>query len=100
MIEKNTISDKIICALLSFMIMSFYIFETAFWGRYVIFGITILITLLYAANNVFKIPLVLNRPFHIQVAAFAIFCFASSIWAWNSAAAISKGITIFSILIC
>ena len=98
--EENVISDMIICALVTFMIVSFYIFETASWGRYVIFGITILITLLYAANNVFKIPLVLNRPFHIHVAAFAIFCFASSIWAWNSAAAISKGITIFSILIC
>lgn len=97
---ENTVSDKIICALITFMIMSFYIFETASWGRYVIFGITILITLIYATNNDFKIPLILNRPFHIHVAAFGIFCFASSIWAWNSAAAISKGITIFSILIC
>lgn len=71
--EENTTSDEIICALISFMIMSFYIFETASWGRYVIFGITILVTLIYAANNGFKIPLVLNRPFHVHVAAFAIF---------------------------
>lgn len=98
--EENVISDKIICALITFMIMSFYIFETASWGRYVLFGITILITLIYAANNGFKLPLVMNRPFHLHIAAFALFCFASSIWAWNPSLAVSKGITVFSILVC
>lgn len=98
--EKNTISDRIICVLLSFMIMAFYIFETASWGRYVLFGITIFITLIYSANNGFKYRYILNRPFHIHIAAFTLFCFLSSIWAWNSSAAISKGITVFSILVC
>ncbi|HEL1996351.1 O-antigen ligase family protein [Streptococcus suis] len=98
--KGNMASDKIICALITFMIMSFYIFETASWGRYVLFGITILITLVYVANNCFKLPLVINKSFHLHIAIFALFCFASSIWAWNPFQAVSKGMTVFSILVC
>lgn len=100
MIEENTVTDKIICALITIMIMSFYIFETASWGRYVLFGITVFITLIYSSKNHFKLPIIINKPFHLYLAAFALFCFLSSIWAWNPTLAISKGITIFSILAC
>ena len=98
--NKYSKSDIIICVLISFMIMSFYIFETESWGRYVLFGITIIITLIYSYKNGFKLFLVINRPFHIYMSSFALFSVVSSIWAWNASLSISKSITIFSILVC
>ena len=96
---ENKTMDGIICVLLTFMIMSFYIFETASWGKYVVFVISVLIMLLYAWQNNFRIPLVFTKSFHVHVAAFAFFCMASSVWAWNSSLAMSKGTTIFLILV-
>ena len=98
--EKSKISDSIICILLSFMIMSFYIFETAVWGRYVLLGISILILLIYSLTHKFKILLIYNKPFHIYMFIFSLFCLLSSIWAWNFKLAVIKGMTIFSILLC
>lgn len=99
--NENTVSDKIICVLISFMIMSVYIFETAVWGKYVLFIITLLIVMVYSSVSGFNLfSIVINRPFHLHIASFAIFCFLSSLWAWSPSLAVSKGITIFSILIC
>lgn len=97
---KNTMVDKIICVLITFLIMSFYIFEMATWGRYVFLGVSIVVMLIYSGSNGFKFRCVFNRPFHLYVAIFALFCLMSSTWAWNPSLAISKGITIFLILAC
>ena len=91
--------DRIISVLVCFMIMSFYLFELMSWGRYVLIAITGLITVLFAIKKKGRI-LVGFESFHVHVFAIALFCFMSSIWAWNSALAISKGVTIMSILIC
>ena len=98
--NKYSISDVVICILISFMLMSFYIFETESWGRYVLFGITVIITLIYSGKNGFKLPFIFNRPFHMYISIFALYTFMSATWAWNSTLAISKGITICSILLC
>lgn len=98
-IQKYNLVDKLICILTSFMIMSFYLFEMKSWGRYVLFGITILITLLYASQNNGRIR-VKPEAFHYHVLLFSLFCFVSSVWAWNASLAISKGVTIFLILVC
>lgn len=93
-------TDRIICVLLSFMIMSFYIFEMASWGRYILFALSLLITLVYTSANGFRLPLIVDRPFHLYVGAFALFSLISALWAWNPSLAVSKAVTIFSILLC
>lgn len=90
--------DKIICGLVTFMIMSFYLFEMESWGRYVLFCISLLVALLYAGTNHMKFNLRITS-FHKYILMFSLFCLMSSVWAWNPSLAISKGITILSILI-
>ena len=90
--------DKIICGLVTFMIMSFYLFEMESWGRYVLFCISLLVALLYAGTNHMKFNLRITS-FHKYILMFSLFCLMSSVWAWNPLLAISKGITILSILI-
>lgn len=99
MVINKRVIDRIICYLVSFMIMSFYLFELKSWGRYVLIGITLIITILNSWLNKGHTKLKL-KAFHKHIALFSIYCFISSIWAWNASSAISKGVTILSILIC
>jgi hypothetical protein len=101
-VNMNTTSkwkDQLITFLMTFMIMSFYLFELKWWGRYVIFGITLFITLIYASKNSWKISIRFGS-FHYHIILFVIYCFISALWAWEPSAAISKGITIGLILMC
>lgn len=97
--NKMKITDKIICALVTLMIMSFYLFEMNSWGRYVFFAISVLVAILYAVTNNMKFNLRITS-FHKYIFMFSLFCLMSAVWSWNSSLAISKGITILSILIC
>lgn len=99
MVINKRVVDRLICYLVSFMIMSFYLFELKSWGRYVLIGITLIITILYSWQNKWHFKFKLSA-FHKHIALFTIYCFISSVWAWNPSLAISKGVTILSILIC
>lgn len=91
--------DITICILVAFLIMCFYLFELESWGRYVLIGVTLVVTTIFCINNNFSLPIKLCA-FHSQVLLFSLYCFASGVWAWNPSLAISKGITILSILLC
>ena len=91
--------DRIICILVSFMIMSFYIFEMMSWGRYVLLGIVLAVTALYVVQNHFRIKKSWGA-FHNCLLAFVLFTFVSALWAWNPSAAISKGFSLLYILVC
>lgn len=99
MSEKNKVSDIIICFLVTFLIVSFYIFELESWGRYVMFVVAVLVALIHASQNGMKISTKME-PFHGYILIFSLFCYLSAAWAWNSALAISKGTTILSMVIC
>lgn len=98
MIESKK-NDIIATILVSFLIMCFYLFELETWGRYVLIAITVVITILYCVRHHFKLFFSFGA-FHYQILMFAIYCFVSAIWAWNTAVSISKGLTITSILLC
>ena len=99
MINRNKLLDNLIIILVTFMIISFYLFELMWWGRYVLFVISILITFIFIIKKGCKLIFKLET-YHLCVALFSFFCFFSSLWAWDSSLSISKGITIFSILVC
>ena len=99
MMKIDKMIDEAITVLVAILIVSFYLFELMWWGRYVLFGISFFITILYIIKKRGKLVFKIER-FHIQVAFFSAFCFLSSLWAWNPTLAISKGITIISILVC
>lgn len=96
---KEGYKDKIIIALVSFMIMSFYLFEQQWWGRYVLFAVTVIVTVISASEDSWRIRFRFGA-FHLHMLLLAAYCFASSLWAWVPSLAVSKGITILLILIC
>lgn len=98
-IKINRGIDNFINVLVTFMIMSFYLFELKSWGRYVLFVLTIIIGLLYAVKNGGRVTAKIES-FHRHILAFVIFCFLSAVWAWNPSLAISKGVTILLIFVC
>lgn len=91
--------NDIIWLLTVVLFASFYIFESFTFGKYILAVISILIFVLSAGakNNHLKFRM---EPYHIFVILFALFCLTSSLWAWDSSAAVSKSITIFQILVC
>lgn len=96
--NKLNLADIVICLIVSFMLMAIYLFELESWGRYVIFGCALLVALIYSFHRNYVFPIIFES-FHSYVLAFAIFCFLSSVWAWNSSLALSKGITILVALV-
>lgn len=97
--EKNSISDIIICILVTFLIVAFYVFELEWWGRYVAFVVSALVALIHSSQNGMRIRIKMEA-FHIYILAFALFCYLSAVWAWNSSLAISKGTTVVSMVVC
>lgn len=96
---RNNPNDTIILFLSVLLIASFYIFESRSYGKYILFGITIMVLLFMAMKQSGKLRVKLD-PFHFWIGGFALFCFASAIWAENGLEAISKGLTITELLIC
>lgn len=99
MINKDKSIDNCVTIVITFMIMSFYLFELNSWGRYVIIMCSIIIFYCYSFKNSFKISFRFEK-FHLLLLVFSIYCILSAIWAWNPSASIQKGISLISILIC
>lgn len=99
LVQNKSFSDRLIEACSVVLIASFYIFESQSYGKYVLFGISVLILLITAGKNSGRIRVKLD-PFHYWIGGFALFCLASAVWATNRSEAISKGVTIIELLIC
>lgn len=99
LVQNKSFFDRLIEALSVVLISSFYIFESQSYGKYILFGISVLILLITAGKNSGKIRAKLE-PFHYWIGGFALFCLASAVWASNRSEAIAKGITIIELLIC
>lgn len=80
-----------------FMFVSFFIFDTFSWGRYVLFLVAgiILVDLIYKGRALISI-----KPFHTFLFFFGVFCALSALWGIMKSNALEKGITILSILLC
>lgn len=81
------------------LLACFYIFDENSMISYILFGISVTIFLIEVFLNRGKISLRIEK-YHLYVLAFALFCLASSIWAWNRSYAIEKSVTIIEILVC
>lgn len=97
--QLKRLDEKLIWLLTTFLFASFIIFDTSSWISLILFATTVAILLLDAMQGRGVIRPTLGS-FHVFVLCFSLFCFASSLWATNSNAAIGKGTTILEILIC
>lgn len=98
-LNEKRISEKIIWLLVTFLFASFTIFDTNSWISIILLGITFIIFLLdiYQCHGKIKFKI---TSFHILILLFCLYCFVSSLWAIRPNQAISKGTTIFEILVC
>lgn len=78
---------------------SFIILDKSAYISIVLLGLSLLIFVIHAYINSFRINIHTNA-FHFFVFAFSCFCIVSSLWAKYGDLAIEKGVTIFEILIC
>ena len=94
-----TLVDKLIWILTVLLFALFYIMDKDYRISSVLLGITLVITFLSVSQNEYKIYFRVEA-FHVFVFFFALFCFASSLWAIQANLAIEKGITIIELLVC
>lgn len=80
-------------------LVSFTVFETQSWGKYVYLGLSIVIFMLGAVKNHMKV-LIRIEPLHLCTIAFLIFGFASMIWAIDGLYTVNRMSTVARTLIC
>lgn len=98
-IRKEQLGEKLVWLLTVALFASFSIFDESSWVSIILLGITALIFLIDALQGHGKIRFALES-YHKFVLLFCLFCYASSIWAWQPRLAIEKGTTVFEILVC
>lgn len=98
-INFSKIEEKFLWIVTTFMFVSFYVFVTYTWGRYLLAA---------SACIVFAFGVILHRQFtykfkinffHIFQILFAVYCLLTCIWSIDSELSLSKAITMFQILI-
>ena len=99
MIQINRLCEKTIWLLTVLWLAATYIFYSAAWGRYLYLALAVLIFLLTAVHGGGKVRLPFRR-YHLCVLLFALYCLASSLWAWTPEASVASFRTLFSILVC
>ena len=97
--KRRVLSERIKYGILILFVSSFYMFNTsALSGISVIFfaGVLFLIHC-FQRKGIIQIP---RTAFWKMGMAFAFFCISSAVWAKNSAASVSKGVTVAEIVLC
>ena len=72
--------DKLIVMLTTLWLVSFTVFSTQTWGKYVYLGLTVVIFGLGAIRNGWKVNIAIE-PFHLCTMLFLLYGFASYLWA-------------------
>lgn len=98
-VQKDWLLERCIWVLTVFLLSSFVIFDQSAWISKILLGVTFAILIADAILGKGEITVSFG-PFHVHVLLFALFCYASCLWAWRPSAAIGKGTTIVEILIC
>ena len=78
---------------------SFFVLFNRTWGSAVILLLSLLTAGYMMALQGGRLRVQLTF-FHLYLLLFSVFCFLSSIWAWDTKNAVTKGITLLSILLC
>ena len=91
--------DKLIVMLTTLWLVSFTIFSTETWGKYVYLGLTVVVFGLGAIRNGWKINIAIE-PFHLCTILFLLYGFASYLWAIDGTYTIKRMSTVAQTLIC
>lgn len=91
--------DKLIVMLTTLWLVSFTVFSTETWGKYVYLGLTVVIFGLGAIRNGWKVNLAIE-PFHLCTMLFLLYGFASYLWAIDGTYTIKRMSTVAQTLIC
>lgn len=92
-------SDKLLWLCLLLMAASMTAFNNSSLSSISILLFTGLMLLICAFAGKGKIQVQITK-YHTMVAAFALFCLCSAVWAKDSSSAINDGISVFEILVC
>lgn len=90
--------DNIINALMVLLISSITVFTTYTWGRYILILCILCIVAISILQNNLKYHIVLSR-FFIILGLFILYTFASALWAECSSDTLTKGKTLFEVLV-
>lgn len=91
--------DKLIVMLTTLWLVSFTVFSTQTWGKYVYLGLTVVIFGLGAIRNGWKVNIAIE-PFHLCTMLFLLYGFASYLWAIDGTYTIKRMSTVAQTLIC
>ena len=94
--EKTHIAPKVLAVLL---FSSFFVLFDQAHASAVILALFVLTALSMMAERNGRLTFRITF-FHIWMLTFGLFCFFSAIWAWDTENAITKGKTLFSMLVC
>ena len=86
-------NDQLLAFLTFLFVVSNYLLGANAYGGLVLLGVT----LLFLVFSNFKFQF---EPFHLFVLQFALYCYATSIWAYNYRTAITMANTLMELLIC
>lgn len=92
-------SSKLTWVITVALFSSFYIFRTASYGSFVIIALTLLMLFVLLINKGASVKISFSF-FHYYLTLFGLYCILSSMWAINSKDSLTKGLTIFEILLC
>lgn len=90
---------KLIRLLTAFQFSAIFIFESKSYGVIILAVLSFTIFLLGAYENHGRIRVKLEA-YHFFILGFMLFCYASSIWAWEAVFSLEKGNTLLGILVC
>ena len=91
--------DKLIVMFTTSWLVSFTVFSTETWGKYVYLGLTVVIFGLGAIRNSWKVNIAIE-PFHLCTILFLLYGFASYLWAIDGTYTIKRMSTVAQTLIC
>ena len=91
--------DKLIVMLTTLWLVSFTVFSTETWGKYVYLGLTVVIFGLGAIRNGWKVNITIE-PLHLCTILFLLYGFASYLWAIDGTYTIKRMSTVAQTLIC
>ena len=98
-INVRSIEEKFLLLITTFTFVSFYIFSTFTWGKYVlILGSALVFGVGVIMHNGFSEKLKLDM-FHIILIVFCIYCLFSCSWALDPNAALTRTYTMLQILV-
>lgn len=98
-LSLNKLSEKLIWLLTVLIVATYVAFQVYTWRRYVYFSASVVIFVLAAFDNKWRITIKFE-PYYGFMLLFSGYCYMSSLWAMSPGDSMQMGETIFQILCC